>query len=72
MANRLYNKQTTPPKPAATGGKPQELHGTASPGMPEKTANWPGLPGPTQKKSRAEGYPTSGWIGQFSHKKTGL
>lgn len=39
--------------------------------LPEKTANWGGLPGKTQK-SRAGGAPTTGHAGKFHVKQDGL
>lgn len=70
MANKLYNGLAGKGGGKADGGT---QGGTAkSNSMPMKTASWPGLPGKTQPGSRANGMPTSGHCGPFSHKKEGL
>ena len=52
--------------PKAASGKVQ------SDPVPKKTANWPGVPGKTQGKSRSGGTATAGKLGPFYVKKVGL
>lgn len=40
--------------------------------LPEKTVGYPGVPGKTQPKSRANGTPTTGHCGPFYVRKEGL
>ena len=64
MANKLYSKF------GSGGGGSNKAKGSApSAAMPEKTANWPGLPG---KASASRGGPQNGSMGPFSHKKQGM
>ena len=71
MANQRYNGLA-----GKGGGKAdyfEQGDGSAgSTAMPQKTANWPSVPGKTQPRSRANGMPTSGHCGPFQHKKEGL
>lgn len=74
MPNKDYAqdgmKQGRSSKPA--GNKRPATGEKMSPPSPEKTANWPGVPGATQPGSRANGAPTTGKRGPFYVKKTGL
>ena len=40
--------------------------------LPDKSTNWPGLPGPGQKKDRSAGVKKSGYRGSFHIKQVGL
>lgn len=70
MSNKYHNsgpsKQT-----GGEGGSNKAMGASPSSSMPEKTANWPGVPGKTQK-GRAGGAPASGKRGPFYVKKIGL
>ena len=68
MTNKYFNKGTTT-STLAGGDKPAGRRPTLT--LPEKTANWGGLPGKTQK-SRAGGAPTTGHAGKFRVKQDGL
>jgi hypothetical protein len=58
----------------STGGGSNKATGSSpNLSMPEKTANWPGLPGKTQPSGRSLGAPTTGKAGApFYIKKVGL
>lgn len=53
------------------GGQTDSKRSAPAMGMPEKTANWGGLPGKTQK-GRSGGAPTRGKLGPFRVKSEGL
>jgi hypothetical protein len=55
MANRNHNAQTPPKKSPGKAGKPVNHRGVDNPPMPERTANWPGLPGQRQPRGRCGG-----------------
>jgi len=55
MANRHFNSQVSPKKAPGKNTPSVNHRGTDSQPMPERTANWPGLPGGTQKKDRGGG-----------------
>ena len=55
MANRFHNSQVSPKKAPGKAGKHVNHRGSDTQPMPERTANWPGLPGGTQKKDRGGG-----------------
>lgn len=57
MANRFHNRQVPPKKGVSSKPTPVNHRGVDNPPMPERTANWPGLPGGTQKKDRGGGVP---------------
>ena len=42
-------------KAASSQGKPDKPRKAPAENMPMKTANWPGLPGPSQSKDRSGG-----------------
>ena len=72
MPNKYWNN-TTGPNHGTKGGCSNKPMGSGVPtSMPMGTADWPGLPGATQKKSRSGGTPTTGTLGPFQHKKDGL
>ena len=73
MSNKFFNKDTAPSKQSGGEGGSNAPEGSGVPmGMPEKTAAWPGLPGKTQPRSRANGEPTTGKLGPFLNKKEGI
>ena len=57
-----------------SGGGAPSLPSGSTPSAPgaDKTANWPGLPGPTQPKARNAGAPKTGHKGSFYVKAVGL
>ena len=58
MANKYMNQGANPSRQTGGEGGSNTARGTSpSSSMPEKTASWPGLPGPTQKRNRANGFP---------------
>ena len=72
MSNKYWNKDTAPSKQTGGEGGPNKACGSKpNPSAPDKTANWPGVPGKTQR-SRAGGAPTTGHAGPFEVKKVGL
>jgi hypothetical protein len=71
--NKYHNRDSAPSKQTGGAvGSGKAAGGAPSASMPEKTANWPGVPGKTQAKSRAGGAPTRGHCGPFEVKKIGL
>lgn len=66
MANKFYDKRN-----AGQGGSNKAMGASPSASMPERTANWPGVPGKTQK-SRAGGAPKTGHCGPFYVKSEGI
>ena len=72
MSNKYHNRDTAPSKQSGGEGGSNKAMGSR-PGLPssDKTANWPGVPGKTQR-SRAGGAPTTGYAGSFEVKKVGL
>ena len=64
MANKFYDKRG-----AGQGGSNKAQGSAASAPMPEKTADWPGLPG---KPGKSRGSPETGYCGPFYVKKEGL
>ncbi len=71
-----YHAQTNMKQGLGTVSKAKKYTlGTTTPAaatLPMGTANWAGLPGKTQGKSRANSTPTEGPLGQFTVKKVGL
>lgn len=65
MTNRRYN----PRSDSKVTGKQT---GQASESFKESSPSWPGLPGPSQPKSRSGGVPTKGPLGPFFVKREGL
>ena len=73
MANKYYGNLTGNGKFSGGGGgsnKPTGKRPTLT--LPNKTANWPGVPGGTQTKSRSAGVSETGHKGPFYVKKVGL
>ena len=72
MPNKYWNNMTGPNHKGA-GGCSNKPKGSGVPtAMPMGTADWPGLPGQTQGKSRSGGTPTTGKLGPFHSKKQGI
>lgn len=53
-------------------GDVTNVRGAMSSSMPEHTAAWPGVPGPTQRGARNNGIPTRGKLGPFRNKSEGI
>lgn len=67
------NKNHAEPGLQHTSMKPKGQGSLApTPSLPMGTASWQGVPGKTQSKSRSNGIPTTGPLGQFTVKKVGL
>lgn len=66
MPNPNYNKLSP-----GEGGSNKAMGSSPPTAMPEKTANWPGVPGKASA-SRAAGTPQKGSMGSFEVKKVGL
>ena len=72
MPNKYHNRDAVPSKQTGgEGGSNKAMGATPSMPMPERTANWPGVPGKTQG-NRSGGAPTSGKRAPFAVKKIGL
>lgn len=72
MPNRTYAEGGLKMGLGGNPEKPSSPKAGSTPGMPEKTAAWPGVPGGTQRGSRSGGTPTTGHCGPFYVKKVGL
>ena len=72
MSNKYHGNLTGNGKQSGGEGGSNKAMGSR-PGLsaPDKTANWPGVPGKTQR-SRAGGAPTTGYAGPFEVKKVGI
>ena len=73
MANKYFQSGSQPSKQSGGGGgsnKPAGKRPTLT--LPNKTANWPGVPGGTQSRSRSAGVPETGHKGSFYVRKVGL
>lgn len=58
MANPRYSQNISNLKQPSSGkGESPKKAGPKHYSMPERTANWPGLPGKAQPKDRSLGYP---------------
>ncbi len=66
MPNPNYSKL-----PPGQGGSNKPMGSPAPTAMPERTANWPGVPGKTQA-ARNAGTPTKGPLGPFHVKAEGI
>lgn len=66
MANKHYDKRG-----AGQGGSNKPMGASPSAPMPERTANWPGVPGKTQK-GRSGGTAKAGYFGPFYVKSDGI
>ena len=72
MSNKYINRSTAPSKQTGgEGGSNKAMGSSPSLAMPEKTANWPGLPGKASP-SRAAGAPKTGYSGPFRVKQQGM
>ena len=71
MPNPLYNNMHGANRSQGAGASNSAKGSKPSSGS-DKTANWPGNPGPTQGKARNAGQPTTGHKGPFYVKKAGL
>ena len=72
MSNKYWNKDTAPSKQTGgEGGSNKAMGSTPSIPMPEKTANWPGLPGKAGP-NRSAGTPETGYAGPFRVKQVGM
>lgn len=72
MSNKYFNKDAAPSR--QTGGEGGSNKAAGSPpslAMPEKTANWPGLPG-KGGPDRSAGTPKTGYAGPHRVKQEGL
>lgn len=72
MPNPHWNNMHGPNQSSPSGPSNKPQGGKVPTAMPMGTANWPGLPGKTQGKSRSGGTPTTGKLGPFYPKKEGL
>lgn len=72
MANKFYSDVTPHKQKGGEGGSNKAQGSGGPPAGREGTANWPGVPGKTQPKSRAGGASTRGKMGEFYVKKVGL
>ena len=71
MPNPYYSDVVADKSRGGEGGSNKAQGSTPSTAMPERTADWPGVPGKTGP-SRAGGAPTKGKLGPFEVKKQGI
>lgn len=72
MPNPLYNNMHGGNRSQGEGASNKSKGSAPGGGMSMKTANWPGVPGPTQRKDRSAGVKKSGSLGAFTVKAEGL
>ena len=73
MSNKYFSNGSQPSSQSGGKGGDNKAAGKRPTlTLPNKTANWPGVPGGTQSRSRSAGVPEIGHKGPFYVKKVGL